>query len=205
MKYMGYHVLNDSYPFVYLSEYDYIILACDLYGDMKGLYSKVITHKYPDIIGKIRERYGDSNRLGTFEIIENDKYKAKVILLYCITSPSTSDRKKVSIKHLKTALAELNIMFKDDDKKFISNIFGTQLSEGKNSEEDILKVVEDTCKNIDIVLCRFNNIAYYNIINDLKILLKNFKCRRNNANLYYYMNSEYILYKVLTQLDLPHE
>lgn len=205
MKYMGYHVLNDSYPFVYLSEYDYIILACDLYGDMKGLYSKVITHKYPDIIGKIRERYGDSNRLGTFEIIENDKYKAKVILLYCITTPSTSDRKKVSIKHLKTALNELNIMFKDEDKKFISNILGTQLSEGKNSEEDILKVVEDTCKNIDIVLCRFNNIAYYNIINDLKILLKNFKCRRNNANLYYYMNSEYILYKVLTQLDLPHE
>lgn len=202
---MGYQILNDSYPFVYLSEYDYIILACDLYGDMKGLYSKVITHKYPDIISKIRERYGDSNRLGTFEIIESDKYKAKVILLYCITTPSTSDRKKVSIKHLKTALNELNIMFKDEDKKFISNIFGTQLSEGKNSEEDILKVVEDTCKNIDLVLCRFNNIAYYNIINDLKILLKNFKCRRNNTNLYYYMNSEYILYKVLTHLDLPHE
>lgn len=202
---MGYQILNDSYPFVYLSEYDYIILACDLYGDMKGLYSKVITHRYPDIIGKIRERYGDSNRLGTFDIIENDKYKAKVVLLYCITTPSTSDRKKVSIKHLKTALNELNIMFKDDDKKFISNILGTQLSEGKNSEEDILKVVEDTCKNIDLVLCRFNNIAYYNIINDLKILLKTFKCRRNNTNLYYYMNSEYILYKVLTHLDLPHE
>lgn len=202
---MGFQIINDSYPFLYLNEYDYIILVCDLYGDMKGLYSKILTHKYPNIIPKIRERYGDTNKLGTFDIIESDKYKAKVILLYCITTPPSSNIKNLSKKYLKLCLYELNKFINDKGIKIISNVFGTQLSEGKNDENEILNIVDVVCKDIEIVLCRFNNIAYYNLVNDIKNFLKYFQSRNKNVNLYYFMNSDYVLDKLLERLDLPQK
>ena len=150
------NIIKDVDLYEHFNEYDVILIGTNLYCTMsQGIQLKVMLN-YPYVFNKnLETKYGDRTKLGT--ILECKEENEPTFCLCFITEGYNfrPDLQKdyLSYEALESTLKLVDIKYKG--KKIACPLLGVSRFEGNGDREKIMKIFNDTIKNVDLTIYEF--------------------------------------------------
>ena len=145
-------ILKDVDLYEHLCDYDVTLIGTNIYGRMANGIELQIMLNYPYVYEKnLSSKYGDLEKLGT--LLECTKKNEPTICLCFITlgnhRPDLS-KDFLDYEALEKCLRLANILYKG--KKVGTYLLGSNRFDGNGDRERILKIFENSTKNLDLTV-----------------------------------------------------
>lgn len=148
---MAITIIKDKFLIEHIKEYSTVLVPMNANNSMNKGFAYEIGLNFPEIKEKIRSTpYGDRRKFGTVSVFKSSGITFCICFMH--TGGQASQKQPVFVKYdsLADCLDLINKEFKG--QTVASPILGSSKYDGRGDKETIIKIFEEHCPDVDLIL-----------------------------------------------------